>query len=219
MEQYDISEYSEMVAALVKDGDAIIADLTSDSAHLLHMAVGLAGEIAELQEYELLGKCRDNLVEELGDCEFYNDALCEIIGLSNRKGRANIAATDLRTALSYASMFAGQVLDLAKKAAIYGQPADITALQIALQSTQNALAVVYTLTHVNREAALQANMAKLYTRYSEGKFTNKAATDRNDKVDANEESVPTSDDDTDEDVDISTEDSTESEEAVHTESE
>lgn len=71
------SEHLALVAALSKPGGDILKDLTPAKAHLLHMAVGVAGEAGELLD-AIKKHCiydkeldRENVVEELGDLEFY----------------------------------------------------------------------------------------------------------------------------------------------------
>ena len=79
----DFSEvtHAQMVTALAKPGKNIIASLTEDQAHLLHMAVGIAGEAGELldavKKHVIYNKSLDvvNIVEELGDLEFYMEGL------------------------------------------------------------------------------------------------------------------------------------------------
>lgn len=72
-----MNEYAELVAALAKPGEQIKADMTADQAHLLHMAVGVSGEAGELldaiKKNAIYGKPLDltNVIEELGDLEFY----------------------------------------------------------------------------------------------------------------------------------------------------
>lgn len=75
---YDVNRrHSQMVYALAKDGNAILASLTPEKCDLLHHAIGICTEAGELldavkkhviygQEFNLL-----NGVEELGDLEFY----------------------------------------------------------------------------------------------------------------------------------------------------
>jgi NTP pyrophosphatase (non-canonical NTP hydrolase) len=80
------TEFSDMVRALAKPGADIVASLTPEKAHLLHMAIGIAGEAGELldaiKKYVIYNKAPDlkNIVEELGDLEFYmegmRDELC-----------------------------------------------------------------------------------------------------------------------------------------------
>jgi|TARA_R110000737_G_scaffold341193_1_gene364712 NTP pyrophosphatase (non-canonical NTP hydrolase) len=79
----DFSEvtHAEMVLALAKPGRDIVLSLTNDQAHLLHMAVGIAGEAGELldavKKHVIYNKSLDvvNIVEELGDLEFYMEGL------------------------------------------------------------------------------------------------------------------------------------------------
>lgn len=59
---------------------AALSNLTADKAHLLHMAVGLAGEAAEMLEAvvrHVLGEELDveNILEEAGDSTFYLQGL------------------------------------------------------------------------------------------------------------------------------------------------
>ena len=82
------SKYDEMTAALSKNGSAIMRDLKPTKADLLHMAVGVSGEAGELldavKKSAIYGKPLDhkNMVEELGDLEFYMSRIRQIIGVS-----------------------------------------------------------------------------------------------------------------------------------------
>ena len=82
------SKYDEMTAALSKNGSAIIRDLDPEKADLLHMAIGVSGEAGELldavKKSAIYGKSLDhkNMVEELGDLEFYMSRIRQIIGVT-----------------------------------------------------------------------------------------------------------------------------------------
>jgi NTP pyrophosphatase (non-canonical NTP hydrolase) len=73
--------HPDMVEALQKPGDAIMAHMTPLQLDLLHMAVGVAGEAGELldalKKHVFYNKPLDleNVVEELGDLEFYMQGL------------------------------------------------------------------------------------------------------------------------------------------------
>ena len=73
--------HSEMVATLVKPGQDIIDSLTPIKAHLWHMASCIPGEAGELfdaiKKHVIYGKelDRENVIEELGDLEFYLEGL------------------------------------------------------------------------------------------------------------------------------------------------
>lgn len=94
-------QHRVMVNALAKPGEDIIAELTPDKAHILHMAVGVAGEAGELldavKKIAVYNKpmsleARTNLVEELGDLEFYMQGLRERCGITREETlEANIA--------------------------------------------------------------------------------------------------------------------------------
>lgn len=83
--------YSNFVQVLVKPGEDIIASLTPEKAHLLHMAVGVAGEGGELldamKRYVIYCKAldRENLVEELGDLEFYMQSIRDTVGITREE--------------------------------------------------------------------------------------------------------------------------------------
>lgn len=81
------TEHAKMVAALVKDGRLIASEMTANKAHLWHMATGIAGEAGELldaiKKSVIYGKELDmeNVVEELGDLEFYMEGLRQALFL------------------------------------------------------------------------------------------------------------------------------------------
>lgn len=88
-EMYDLIDtdehHKDLVNSLSKPGGDIIASLTSERAHLLHMAVGVAGEAGELldaiKKYVFYNKELDvmNVVEELGDLLFYMQGIAETL--------------------------------------------------------------------------------------------------------------------------------------------
>lgn len=74
-------DYSLMVKSLAKPGSAIAQEITADQAHLMHMAIGIAGEAGELLDAikkHVIYRApldRTNVIEELGDLEFYLEGL------------------------------------------------------------------------------------------------------------------------------------------------
>ncbi|NQZ74608.1 MAG: nucleoside triphosphate pyrophosphohydrolase family protein [Ekhidna sp.] len=86
-----------MVKALAKDGAEIKKQLTPKQTHILHMAVGISGESGEL--LDAIKKCciyqkpldRVNVIEELGDLEFYMEGLRTGLGITREETiKANI---------------------------------------------------------------------------------------------------------------------------------
>lgn len=96
-------QHSEMVKALAKPGDQIVATLTPEDAHSLHMAVGISGEAGELLDAVKKAAIyrkpidRTNVVEELGDLEFYMEGLRQGLGITREEVlTANIAKLSKR---------------------------------------------------------------------------------------------------------------------------
>jgi NTP pyrophosphatase (non-canonical NTP hydrolase) len=83
--------YAAMVAALAKPGVAVLGALTPETAHLLHMAVGISGEAGELLDAVKKAAIyvkpidRANVVEELGDLEFYMEGLRAGLGITREE--------------------------------------------------------------------------------------------------------------------------------------
>lgn len=87
-DRYNATSYPEMVEMLAKPGSQIVSELMADQAHALHMAVGIAGESGELldaiKKHTMYQKPldRENVVEELGDLEFYMEGLRQGLGIT-----------------------------------------------------------------------------------------------------------------------------------------
>ena len=84
-------EFEDMVAALVKPGQAILNTLTPEKSDMLHMLIALPGEVGELldaikkhiiYETEL---DRANVVEELGDIEFFLARIRQLLNISREE--------------------------------------------------------------------------------------------------------------------------------------
>ena len=84
-------QFDEMTLALAKNGQDIINDLTPKKADLLHMAVGVSGEAGELldavKKAVIYNKEMDleNIIEELGDLEFYMSKIRQIVGITREE--------------------------------------------------------------------------------------------------------------------------------------
>ena len=78
-------------AALAKKGEVIANELTAEDAHLLHMVVGVSGEAGELldavKKAVIYRKPLDleNVIEELGDLEFYMEGLRQGLGITRQE--------------------------------------------------------------------------------------------------------------------------------------
>lgn len=92
-----------LVQALAKPSEAVVASLTPATAHLLHMAVGVSGEAGELLDAVKKAAIyvkpidRENVIEELGDLEFYMEGLRQGLGITREETlAANISKLSAR---------------------------------------------------------------------------------------------------------------------------
>jgi NTP pyrophosphatase (non-canonical NTP hydrolase) len=97
------AKHAQMVSLLAKPGYEIQSTLTDKKCHLLHMAVGIAGEAGELldavKKHVIYGKELDleNVIEELGDLEFYMQGLREKLEIARELTlEKNIAKLSVR---------------------------------------------------------------------------------------------------------------------------
>lgn len=97
--------HQELVSALVKSGETIAEEITGSEAHLIHMVIGVSGEAGELldavKKSVIYRKPLDmkNMVEELGDLEFYMEGLRQGLGITREEClKANIEKLQVRYA-------------------------------------------------------------------------------------------------------------------------
>ena len=172
--------HAELVKALAKTGEKVIADLTPQSAHLFHMASCVMGEVAELIEGILLDKGSDNLLEEAGDIEFYVQGIRQEFDL--KYSAAFIPDIRKKDPLPWAVIHAGHVFDKIKQISMYVKPLDTLGLVQALNALSYELVKVYNMYGFTRNQALHANIIKLSKRYTKMTFSNEAAQARADKT-------------------------------------
>lgn len=84
-------KYEELVKSLVKSKDQICGEITADRAVLIHMVMGISGESGELldavKKHVIYRKPLDmsNVIEELGDIEFYLEGFRQELGISREE--------------------------------------------------------------------------------------------------------------------------------------
>lgn len=112
------SLHEETVLALAKPGEDILSSLDPEKCHLLHMAVGVAGEAGELldaiKKYVIYEKQLDldNIIEELGDLEFYMRGIRTQLGISRDAVlRDNMVKLSMRYGDIYSNQAAQQRAD------------------------------------------------------------------------------------------------------------
>lgn len=172
--------HDQLVKALAKPGDRILADMTPEAAHLIHMAIGVAGEAFELFSAVMNNSTREHIVEELGDVEFY------IEGVRNWGGFVlHHSTTPQQEGEHLFDMLdkAGELLDLAKKVAFYKDESKYAKVGLTLQHLRTNMGQVYHLLDVTYEEAVEGNINKLSERYAGLQYSNEAAINRKDKSD------------------------------------
>ena len=112
------ADHKEIVRSLSKDGAEIIDSLTPERAHWWHMASALCGEAGEL--FDAIKKCViyeaeidiNNVIEEMGDIEFYLEGLRSSMNITREETLANnIMKLDQRYGQAYSNVAAAERAD------------------------------------------------------------------------------------------------------------
>lgn len=184
--------HPELVQALAKPGSAILASLTPTDADLWHAATGVAGEACEIALafrncYEDGKLDNENLIEELGDMEFYLQQLRSNLGISREetlgKHFEGIAPSSEPLYMGIGIAIAGgDILDFIKKIVVYQKMFDRPALVKLLADFETRLLFIRAWACVDHETVLAANIAKLSVRYAGITYSDDAAQARADKA-------------------------------------
>lgn len=188
-------EHPEMVRVLAKSGDVIASEMSGFEAHLLHMAVGISGEAAELMDAYAtsteFNKPLDivNILEELGDLEFYIEGFRQGLEIDRVAVRANEGEPyqsnhthENAWMCVILNIAAGELLDLTKKMVIYKKTIEITEFTRILGKIDRILGHIRTCHDFTLSDVLDANIAKLGKRYEGFKYSDSAAQTRADKA-------------------------------------
>lgn len=110
--------HPKLVEALCKPGQEIKDSLSPVDAHLLHMLIGLSGEVGELidavKKPIIYRRPIDigNVVEELGDIEFYLEGLRQGLNVQREKTlEVNIEKLEIRYGQKYSNESANERKD------------------------------------------------------------------------------------------------------------
>jgi NTP pyrophosphatase (non-canonical NTP hydrolase) len=83
--------HQQLVEQLAKPGEDILKELTPEHVHAWHMATGACSEAGELldavKKYVCYNKPldRENVVEEMGDIEFYLEGMRAKLGIAREE--------------------------------------------------------------------------------------------------------------------------------------
>lgn len=196
--------HTGMVADLTKDPEAIRDNLTCLQTDLLHMMAGVNDEAAELLEAIALavfdGEELDveNVIEELGDLEFYLNRTRSSLAITRESlltqiepalaleaSEHTLQRPNLVKACFDLMAGVGQYTSCVKKYCIYGKPFDRAMMMGAMSKIEIQLAYFRSVVGVKWEAVLQCNYHKLANketgRYKSGTYSDEAAIRREDK--------------------------------------
>lgn len=174
--------FSAMVAGLAKPGTDILASLTPESCHILHMTMGMVGEIGEVEEAFYMDFSEEKKIEELGDLEFYLEGLRQ--GIPNYicfpSGVFNTSDTGVGTEhlLVTLSITGANIADIIKKAVIYEKPINKQNLFKSMQVLDEILDILMRKHNIRYKDVIAKNMEKLGKRYPGFEYSNKSASDR-----------------------------------------
>lgn len=173
--QFDGLTHRDMVAKLAKPGADIIESLTAPRADLWHHVTGVVTEAGELLTFT----GAENLVEELGDMEFY---LCGVY-INLQIDRAGPQVLPNQQADMGALMFwSTELLDATKKVTIYAQEPDVPRFTAILMNLEQELEKLRRSQQISRDDTLAANMSKLFQRYPGFVYNDVKAKERADKT-------------------------------------
>ena len=112
------ADHSSLVCTLVKDPVDILDSLDYEKINLIHAILGVSGEAGELldaiKKHCIYNKPLDveNVIEELGDLEFYLEQLRQILNISREDTlTANVLKLRKRYPSGYTDKHAQQRLD------------------------------------------------------------------------------------------------------------
>ena len=188
--------HHEMVTGLAKRGEDIVSELTPLSAHLLHMAVGIAGEAGELCEAiyskdSVSDIDKENVIEELGDLEFYLEGLRQGLQLARNETVPldikfpNTAAGDIAVIKDNSiklNIESSILLDFIKKSAFYVKPVKTEKVIESLIKINLLMLIIRDRFDITYEETIEHNIAKLGERYQGHSYSNEQAIDRADKA-------------------------------------
>lgn len=169
-------EYTKFVTALVKWQQTPQEDL-------VHAALGIVGEVIELQ----FSTSRENTLEELGDIEFYLKHYWIVVDRLKQRGLRMMPIVAHATPITWAQCMtdltagAGELVDYAKKAWVYGKAYELIPFESELHRLSMALDGLYDHLGIDKQSIRSRNVTKLKRRYPTG-YTDAAANARADKV-------------------------------------
>jgi len=166
-------EHEQLVKDLAVSGDELFAIWSPLTCHKVHMLLGLVGEVLELDlaVNEADGDTDtvpQEIIEELGDIEFYLAGLYQAYFLTEEFGNAGELMPVVEALLTEV------------KRSIFYQKPNLSDIENQLHAFSGSLDALYQDINITRDQVLQANIDKLRKRYGHT-FSCEAANARRDK--------------------------------------
>jgi hypothetical protein len=178
------NEFKEMVTKLAKSGSDIKKSLTPEGCHLWHMATGIAGEVGEACE-ALNNLDKVNLIEELGDIQFYIEGLVQGVDGVDYIQLVPAKTINNTSPIHMLIKSGADILDYVKKHVAYNKRLDVSGLMDSLTKLNIVISHLYAVYDLTHEQVIQDNMNKLMksknARYSSGEYSDTQAQFRADK--------------------------------------
>lgn len=179
------TNHPEMVTALKKNPGHIHADLSAQKIDAWHMASCIVGEAGELF-HAINEKDHENIIEELGDIEFYLEGLRQCFNIARDEILLDPSIGEICHIPDLHSIdlpfAAASLFDVLKKHIIYNREFDMPALMRAMLEFESVLEGIRDDFNITWGETLAHNLEKLNKRYAEGKFTDAQAQARADKL-------------------------------------
>jgi hypothetical protein len=177
------SDYSSFVASRIKSPQDILNEATPHKLGVLHMAIGISGEIAELVE----ASTELEAIEEVGDIMFYAVGLVYEAGLmynsimpTEAEVKEAASSRSPQDSIIEIIVTGGGILNLAKKFAIYNQPLNRNKLEEQVKQLFILVMLQTMILQTELSKILQLNEDKLRKRYP-SKYADSLAEARIDK--------------------------------------
>lgn len=175
MKTFEEVTHAEMVTILAKQGHVILAELTPHKCEVMHHAGCLMEEVGELAVGVYNGDLA-NIIEELGDIEFYFEGFCQAISIQVPHGAEGRDSTILPLSIAAANVW-GSV----KPYLFYNEDLVLGEVYDAACAFRIELDKVYAAYSMPVADAKDANKTKLSKRYHKLQFSNAQAQERADK--------------------------------------
>lgn len=189
----NLHQYTLFTIGIIKPGKEILSNLNPDQAHMIHMLLGLAGELGEVKSH-LDNKPiwdKEGITLELGDLLFYLSSIFYAIDPASHYSMNGILKNCLASRRSpqdegarideyFGNLMQSSLdmIDALKKSIIYGK--DIVDIIVYPKRIYNYyIKLVYSL-GISLDNIIEQNVAKLSERYPSGKYTDGDALNRKD---------------------------------------